>query len=56
MSTNSLNKSQQIMRTKNRVFLFLLGGLCLLFYVIAMIKFQGMPREFYVTTKIAQQK
>ncbi len=43
-------------RSKNRFLLAILGSLCLIFYGLAMVKFQNLPQNFYALARAAQQK
>jgi len=43
-------------RSKNRLLLAILGGLCLIFYGLALVKFTTMPQNFYALARAEQQK
>lgn len=43
-------------RSKNRLFLAIFGGLCLIFYGLAIVKFQNLPQNFYALARAEQQK
>ncbi|MEN8236643.1 MAG: hypothetical protein ABFQ95_03765 [Pseudomonadota bacterium] len=55
---NSLTPKQlaATRRSKNRLLLTILGGLCVIFYGLALVKFQHLPQNFYALARAAQQQ
>ena len=43
-------------RSKNKFLFAILGSLSLIFYGLAMVKFQNLPQNFYALARAAQQK